>query len=300
MGWLGPAIALHLASVAAPATEAPPEPTVAEDVQIVAAQTDSETRLTVPVRLGEHGTYRFLIDTGSQRSVLASEIATRLALPSGQRLRITGLAGSTTVDTAHIDEIGLGTRSLPGSEMPLFEGEHIGADGIVGLDSLQNQRVLLDFARNTIAIGDARSLGGDRGYEIVVTARRRSGQLIMTDAAIDGVRTNVIIDTGSSISVGNRALQRALRQRADLTRVVLISVTGQEATVDIGFARRLAIKDATISNLVIAFGDAPPFAVLGLDRKPALLLGMRELRLFGRVAIDFKARRVLFDAPDKL
>ena len=32
-----------------------------------------------------------------------------------------------------------------------------------------------------MAVADARSLGGNRGYEIVVTARRRSGQLIMAD-----------------------------------------------------------------------------------------------------------------------
>ena len=39
-------------------------------------------------------------------------------------------------------------------------------------------------------------------------------------------------------------------------------------------------------------------AALGLDKKPALMLGMRELRLFRRVAIDFAARKVFFDLPD--
>ncbi|MFX9093446.1 hypothetical protein ABTN25_20120, partial [Acinetobacter baumannii] len=84
--------------------------------------------------------------------------------------------------------------------------EWLGADGIIGLDSLQGQRVLLDFRAGRMAIGEVADLGGTRGFEIVVQARRRSGQLIMTDAIIDGVKTDIIIDTGSDTSIGNRAL----------------------------------------------------------------------------------------------
>jgi len=54
----------------------------------------------------------------------------------------------------------------------IFDAQNIGADGIIGIDSLPGQRVLLDFGRNLMTVGDARSLGGDKGYEIVVTARR--------------------------------------------------------------------------------------------------------------------------------
>jgi hypothetical protein len=52
-----------------------------------------------------------------------------------------------------------------------------------------------------------------------------------------------------------------------------------------------------LNNVPVLFADAPPFHVLGLADKPALILGMEELRLFRRVAIDFKSREVLFDLP---
>lgn len=303
MGSLAPAIALGLAEIAATAPPVPPSPAddpPAEEVHVVAAEADRDARLTVPVRIGAHGTYRFLVDTGSQRTVLAREVAAQLALTPGERLRIVGIAGSETVDTAQVAEIGLGARSLADLVVPLLQAEHIGADGIVGIDSLQGQRVLLDFGHNSLAVGEARALGGNHGYEIVVTARRKLGQLIMTDAMVDGVATQVVIDTGSGTSVGNRALQRALRQRRDLPRATLLSVTGQQAVAELGVADKLAIRGVGISNLVIAFADTPAFGRLGLARRPALLLGMRELRLFGRVAIDFKARRVLFDTPENL
>ena len=41
----------------------------------------------------------------------------------------------------------------------------------------------------------------------------------------------------------------------------------------------------------------PAFDALDLDERPAMILGMRELRLFRRIAIDFGTRRILFDLP---
>jgi predicted aspartyl protease len=272
----------------------------AGDVDVVTGRADAADRMTVPVQIGSNGPYQFLLDTGSQKTVLSTDLAARLALAPIEKKRIVGVAGVGMADTAVLDELGLGRRSFYGLTVLLFESRHIGADGIVGTESLQNQRVLMDFARNRMAVGDAKSLGGNSGYEIVVTARRKSGQLIMTHADIDGIRTDVVIDTGSDTSIGNRALQRALGQRGNLGQAVLSSVTGQEAIADMGYAKRLEVGDITIKNLVIAYSDGPAFQALDLDRRPALLLGMRELRLFKRVAIDFSTRKVLFDLPNDL
>jgi predicted aspartyl protease len=272
----------------------------ASEIDVVRGRVDAGDRMTVPVQLGGGGPYRFLIDTGSQSTVLSTDLAARLALTQLAKRRVVGVAGSELADTAVLDELGLGRRSFYGLTVVLFESEHIGADGIVGIDSLQSQRVLLDFARNRMAVGDAKSLGGNGGYEIVVTARRRAGQLIMTSAEIDGVKTDVVIDTGSDTSIGNRALQRALGRRGNLPQGILTSVTGQQATADIGLARTLDVGEVKIRNLAIAYVDSPAFTALGLDRRPALMLGMRELRLFKRVAIDFSTRKVMFDLPNDL
>jgi len=296
-----PALASVLALLASAASQAAPPappPQSGEDSEIEGVRTDREKRLTVPVTIEGKGPFRFVIDTGSQKTVLADHLAARLALRAGPIVRVVGVAGSQEVQTAEIGKLGIGRLSVNAIMVPLFESHNIGADGIVGTDSLQDQRVLLDFTQNAIAVGDGRSLGGNRGYEIVVRARRRSGQLIMTNANIDGVRTAVIVDTGAGTSVGNRALQNALTRRGGITgEVTLKSVTGQEVTADLGFARKLDIRDVSITNLVIAFTDTPAFTELELHNQPALFLGMRELRLFKRVAVDFGKRRVMFDLP---
>lgn len=290
------AIAMTLASQPAVAPSAQTETIdVAHDV--IAGRNDGYDRMTVPVVIGERGPFDFVIDTGSQRTALSTELARQLAIPSLAKRRITGLVGTELADTAMLDQLALGTRAFHDLPVLLFAGRNIGADGIVGTDSLQQQRVLIDFAANRMTVSDAQSQGGNAGFEIVVTARRRNGQLIITEAKIDGVRTAVVLDTGSSTSVGNRALQRALRHGRTTAQGRLLSVTGQEATVDIGFARSLDMNGISISNPLIAYSDGPAFAALKLDRRPAMMLGMRELRLFRRVAIDFSKRKVLFDLP---
>lgn len=296
-------LSLILANAALPAVQAAePDTPFADAVQptepeIVGGEEDRYERMTLPVHIGEHGPYRFLLDTGSQSTVLSTALADKLALPAGQSRIVISIAGTQEVRTAEVESILLGKRSYYGLVTPLLERGHIGADGILGIDSLQGQRVLVDFSGNFIAINDTEKLAADRDFDIVVRARRRGGQLIMTHAEIDGKRTRVIIDTGSDVTIGNRALQRALAQRGRIVETTLHSATGQQLPAQMGFADRLSFGDISITNVAIAFADAAPFKALDLEKQPALMLGMRELRVFKRIAIDFSKRKVLFDLP---
>lgn len=291
----GAALALVLTAGMPAAQVAPPIPH--PDTEIIQGRVERDSRMTIPVLIDGRGPYDFVVDTGSQRSIVAASIAGRLALPASRKLRIVDIGGRQEVETVEADEIGIGSRSYAGVIMPVMEDANLGALGVVGTDNLQEQRVLIDFSRNRMAVGSQRSLGGNSGYEIVVTARRKSGQLIITEANIDGVKTAVLIDTGATTSVGNRALQRALSHRNPSERVTLISVTGNEIVADIGLPKRLTIGTVGITNLYVAYADSPVFPALDLANRPALMLGMRELRLFKRVAIDFSSRKVLFDLP---
>lgn len=293
--------ALLLLTLAAPVRAETPlvpppldPPTATETIQ---GRADRERRLTIPIRIGGRGPYHFVVDTGSQRSLVASSVVARLALPPSQTLHIVDIGGRSEVATALAEEFGIGRQTYRNLVMPVLLDEHIAADGVVGTDNMQGQRVLLDFARNRLEIGDAKSLGGNRGYEIVVTARRKSGQLIITEAVIEGVRVSVVIDTGAETSIGNRALQRVLSKRGKTEAITLVSVTGTEIVADLAAHGKLAIGSVTIDNPLIAFADSPVFPALELDKRPAMLLGMRELRLFKRVALDFRSRKVMFDLP---
>jgi len=270
----------------------------AEDIDMIEGHADPAERMTVPVAVEGTGPFRFLIDTGSQRTVVSSEIAARLALQPGPSVRIVGVAGVGQAATARVQALAFGKQSLADLTVPLLDDRHIGADGIIGTDALQHRRVVLDFAKETISVGTPREVGGNSGYEIVVRARRRDGRLILTDALIDGVRTDVVVDTGAAGTIGNRALQQALREK-NLGTGAIVSVTGQVVWADFGLARKLDLGALSIGNVAIAFTDAPAFAELRLREKPAIFLGMREMRAFRRIAIDFPTRKVFFDIESR-
>jgi predicted aspartyl protease len=267
------------------------------DTELVKTIDDRHNRMTVPVQIGTHGPFRFLIDTGSERTVLSRQVAATIGLPIAGNGVVVGVAGSQAVELVDVEEISLGKRTYYTLSAPLLEQQHIGADGIVGLDSLQDQRVLIDFPKDTITIGDAASRGGSRGFEIVVNARRRSGQLIMTNAVVDGVHTDIVIDTGSDSSIGNMALRNALTRRRKAEQTMLYSVTGQQLSADLIMASTIEVTGLQLHNTYLAFADSPAFHRLELVKRPAMLLGMAQLRMFRRVAIDFAKRRILFDLP---
>lgn len=298
MPMLEAALALTALTTAIPVITGQSGTQQSSDVDIVGLKKDADGRMTVPVRVHEQGPFHFLVDTGSQNTVLSIGLAEQLGIGKRTRATLVGIAGREEVDAVSVEQIDIGRRSYYGLFVPLLATAHIGADGILGIDSLQDQRVLIDFDKKLMAVGDSRALGGNNGYEIVITARRKSGQLIVTNARINGILTDVVIDTGAQGTIGNRALQAAMRKRKGLEQTMLRSVTGQEIVADIGVGRTLAIGGITINNVAIAFADTPAFGALGLGEKPAILLGMRELQVFRRIAIDFKSRKVMFDLPN--
>ena len=99
-----------------------------------------------------------------------------------------------------------------------------------------------------------------------------------------------------SLTIGNDALRTRLRARAH-AKMTSRDVNGALVESEVSVAHRLEIDRLDMNDIPIAFADSPVFGALGLGDAPAVILGMRNLRLFDRVAIDFAARKILFDLP---
>ena len=287
-----------LAAAGATATIEPGEPTATSDAEVLKMQRERFERMTVPVTIKGEGPFRFMIDTGAQATVLSIHLADRLELTERRTATLVGMASRRAVETTEIPEFGIGRRTLTIMTAPLVESGNIGgADGILGLDGLQGQRVLLDFVKQRMLVADADELGGNRGYEIIVRAQRSLGQLIIADALVNDVKTAVIIDTGAQASVGNMALLERLRRSRASGENTMTDINGQDLTGQVRICERLSIGEMNLTDIPILFVDTPPFDALGFADRPALILGMNELKLFRRVAIDFNKRQVLFDLP---
>jgi len=262
---------------------------------------DAWQRMTVAVNVGGRGPYRFIVDTGAERTVISSELAERLGLARGGDVTLASVSTVSRVPSVMIDNLEVGRRTLSNIQAPALLERHIGAQGMLGVDSLRSQRVIFDFANRELIL-TASHIEDDRRNpdEIVVRGRTRLGRLIITNASVDGQRITVIVDTGSQVTVGNDALRRQLARRGRLgeTRILaLTGVTGDLVNADYTVANRVRIGGLHVNDMPIAFSDVALFHLLGLRERPAILLGMDMMRLFDRVSIDFANSRVRLLPP---
>lgn len=266
---------------------------------------DASRRMSVKVMVGGKGPFSFLVDTGAERTVIARELAERLGLAEGAKLRLATIGGSAMVPSYRVAALQMSNLHLASVEAPAFFGRHIGAAGLIGVDMLENRRILIDFRKESMSILEtrkrARSLIRDDDA-IVVTARNMAGRLILSDARLGGKRVDVIVDTGAQTSVGNIALQKLVasqrQNRLPFTPTILDAVTGEAVPATRTAIKRIVISGMDVNDLPVSFADSQAFQALGLGDRPALLLGMDSLSLFDRIEIDFPNKRVVFDLPD--
>lgn len=276
------------------------ETTQTEDVHF---KTERDDRMTVPVRLSGLGPFRFLVDTGADHTAISGEIAGKLGLVDRESAALHTISGASVVSTTNVPNLQLTRNPVNVKDSPVLNKADMGADGILGVDSLRSQRVEFNFATQTLSIvpSAARQTNTVEPGTIIVQAARKHGRLVVTDAAANGRPLTVVIDTGAELSIGNDALRKELVGRGLLDpsqKVELLSVTGGKISGDYMFVRELSIGGVTIQNLAIVFADAHTFRKLGLDRRPALLLGMNAIRAFKKVSIDFANRKFRVVLPE--
>lgn len=255
-----------------------------------------DTRLTVAVEVNGRGPYNFIVDSGADTSAVGVHLAQDLQLPLGTPTILDGTTERSLVDRVKVQELGLGESIIRGLELPALREADMGGTGIVGIDVLVRQRLMMDFEKNQIRVEDANKPASGSPGDIVIIARRQRGQLILTEVAAAGLRLDAIIDTGSEITIGNLALRdRLLRGNYDKFRTVpAIGVTGATVNLQVAKIGQLQLGPVVLYDVPMAFADVPPFAVFGLSHEPALLLGTDILKNFRRVSLDFRARRVRF------
>ena len=206
------------------------------------------------------------------------------------------MTANALVDRVAVSELEVGQSTIGNLALPVLQEENLGGQGIIGIDALVEQRLMMDFEKHLITIEDARRPAPHLYGDIVVVARRRRGQLILTQASANGRALDAVIDTGSEITIGNLALREKLfgKRRRTLQTGEAIGVTGAPLTLQLVRLGELRIGPIVLRDVVIAFADVPPFAAFGLNDRPALFLGTDLMENFRRVSLDFRARKVRF------
>lgn len=262
-----------------------------------------DKRLTVPVVVGSKGPYNFIIDTGAERTVVSRELAGSLGLNASNPVLLTSMTGVSTVKTVLVPDLSIQSIGLLHTVVaPSLEARDLGAVGLLGIDTLSKHQVSIDFEKGTMTVRPSEKRSLSRIYrrnEIVVTAKSLFGQLIVTDAYYGDTRIQVVLDTGSQVTMGNSALRKRIGsgRMKSAVPISLTSVTGEKVTADYTGVPDIRVGRLAFGTMPVAFADVAPFKRFGLTKRPALLLGMDALRSFAQVDIDFPNRQVRFRMP---
>lgn len=259
---------------------------------------DRLTRMTVEVFVNGQGPFQFAVDTGADRTAISASLAARLGLVGDRQAQLHGVAGVDTVKTTRLGTLQVGDKRVDGIQAPILPDGALGAAGLLGIDALSDRRVTMDFLGETMTVrpGDYKAPEDHDSDTIVITAKRRFGQLVLVNASIGGQRVYAIVDSGSQVTIGNPALKRMLakRQQDAAVPTELVSVTGRKIAGDYALLPRMKIGGVTLGDIPIVYSDAHPFKKFKLTNRPAMLIGVDILRAFERVSLDFDSKKVRF------
>jgi predicted aspartyl protease len=258
--------------------------------------------LTIAVTIAGAGPYRFVVDTGADRTVIADDVAAALDLPRGQQASVVGIARTVLAQTVRVPTLAIDNLTKENLDVPVLPRANLGADGYLGLDVIDHHRVSFDFAGRTLTLTPPRS-----GYlahiikpdETVLNAGGSAGRLRAVGCEVDDVRAVAFLDSGADVSVGNTALFDALAEKrmgAIATDTIMLSgVTGGSIAGRSFAVGRIGLGSLDLSTSGLAVADLPIFDLWGLAETPALFIGMDFLRRLSKVTIDYGLKEFRFE-----
>jgi predicted aspartyl protease len=289
----------------------PPRPSEQPDASKITAATDAAQHLTIGVQINGKGPFRFVVDTGADRSVIAEDVATSLSLPRGTGVMVEGVIRTVPADTVKIAQLMVGPVARQNLSVPVLPRSQLRADGYLGLDIIDGYRVTLDFKNNELLLSEPLHLprhlmllgGWILPDEVMVPVNGRFGHLRAFDCGIDGIRAVAFVDTGAEISVGNWRLFNALAAKdpsyVRQDNIPLTGVTGGVVTGRVTTLNHVRMNALTFENGSVAIVNLQIFDLWELSDKPALLIGMNWLRRFSRVTIDYGRKELRFNLSNR-
>lgn len=262
---------------------------------------DHYEHMMAPVSINGQGPFQFLMDTGANVSCVSRALADRLDLAPGPSARVHTIVGVRDRPSVVIDHLQVGSRSRKAVKAPSMPFSGADVDGVLGVDWLKGQRLVMGFKSKTLEITRSREDSNHEG-RVVVPARRRLGQLTIVDAELGGRRISAMIDSGSQTTLCNSALRKLVLdaearkgRHIEHERIGLETLAGEAFHGELFYLPFVRLGGLHLGNVAVVYADMHVFDVWGLRDTPALVLGMDLLTQFETVSLDFGRSQVRFD-----
>lgn len=269
------------------------------DYEAGSTRRDGLGRVVAPVSVNGRGPFRFIVDTGANRSVLSRTLAEQLGLTPSGSSEVHSVHGVTVAPVVDVASLRYGSLSLVGAPMPILDGPMFsGEQGLLGVDGMRGRRLRMDFRRNCIEISDSRTSPRLAGWA-TVRGELRFGHLVLLEGRVNDLRVSMFVDTGSNTTMANLALRDRLRELTSVRTHRLDPVRAYTAGEPVVLDRAIALPRVLLGpiearNVIAYIGDFHIFRVWELTDEPALLIGMDVLSQARAVAIDYGRATVHF------
>lgn len=246
----------------------------------------------------------FNVDTGAGASAVYETLRKRLELAPerGARIQMHGAAGAQMIERYRLPLLsvaGVETRDLLVSGLPagISHGEDV--MGIVGRDVLSRYVVEFDLVADTLGLHPPGVLPESaHGWELVPFRVRPQVGLVELMVEIGGAPVKAVLDTGARKSFVNWQAAGAGGVSAESPQVRRGAGASGATAHAIGFHISpfpdVRVGAARFSQPSLAIADLPVFQVLGMDRAPAMIVGL-DLLDGRRFVLDYPGGRLLIE-----
>jgi predicted aspartyl protease len=221
--------------------------------------------ILVPANVNDTGPYDFILDTGATISLLSSQLAVNLGIPTSDVMDARVAGGPVQVRIGKVDSLAIGTAKLENVPVAIMDlsdiGEEVGAkiDGDIGYSYLKHFQVVIDYRKRIIALIRNEQTEDNRAgaisAQVKFTLADPSKPLILVRVLVNDQGPFLFaLDTGASIVAISPELASGLGIKLAVGEA-LTTGGGHKADILSGKVESLAIGIVELRDLPIVVGD---------------------------------------------
>jgi hypothetical protein len=274
------------------------------NVESVPLRLVNSYQMIVSVSINGSGPYDFLLDTGSEFTVIDRSLASELQLPLSGKAAVVGAGVRASADFSRVESMAIGSQALENQtavvyDLPGFAGSQSKIRGILGESFLSHFEALIDIAHLHICLDHTSTLGSAvSGERIPLVASNNPGSddtlpgaLVVSARLSDGTRSvRLKLDSGT-----NQAFLYNAERIMDLRYYRGTVLNGSAIDGHSRSFMALPQQDVRIGSLVLS--SVPFFTLVGVnkDSRTPDFDGLLAFNSFKRVFISHSNHYVILE-----